>query len=88
MIIKLSSDIRKKCREQKIPELSRECMIFVMLNYVNMNVRNILLLVYENHCSTSLLLLLVYCIILLLLLLLLLFLLLLLLLLLFLYCII
>ena len=46
-------------------------MIVVKLNDVNMNVRNILFLEYENHCSTLLLLLLLYCIILLLLLLLL-----------------
>ena len=45
IFIKLSSDIRKKCTEQKIPELSRECMIVVKLNDVNMNVRNILFLV-------------------------------------------
>ena len=34
-MIKLSSDIRKKCREQKMPELSREYMIVVKLNDVN-----------------------------------------------------
>ena len=44
-------------------------MIVMTLNDVTMNVRNILFLLYENHCRTLLLLL--YCIILLLLLLLL-----------------
>ena len=50
--------------------LIRECMIGKELNDVNMNVRNILFLVYENHCSTLLLLLLVLLLLLLLLLLL------------------
>ena len=37
-------------------------MIVMKLNDINMNVRNVLFLLYENHCST-LLLLLLYCII-------------------------
>ena len=56
---------------RRFQSLSRECMIDKKLNDVNMNVRYILFLPYENHCSTLLLflllllllLLLLYCII-------------------------